>query len=155
MRYAGNGIRYTVYEIRNTGFTFIELLITLAVIAICFLPLMRMFTAGIEQAHEISSLSTARYLAQLGMEELKNSGFTQRQLEETGDIWEPALDNPPYSINGKNWRIQRKVSRGSDPLEVHVLVYEVTEKGVLALNETPVVDLVLLLEDLDWSYPKS
>lgn len=135
----------------RTGFSFIELLITLAIIAICFLPLMRMFTTGIEQVYGLNSISTARYLAQLGMEEMKNSGFTQAQLEETGDAWQPDIDTPPYFINGKYWRIQRKVMRGSDPLEVHVLVYETSEKSTRSANDVPLVDLVTLVEDLDWS----
>jgi len=52
----------------NRAFTFIELLITMAIIAICFLPLMRMFSVSLEQAHELSDTATARYLAQAGME---------------------------------------------------------------------------------------
>jgi len=134
------------------GFTFIELLITLAIIAICFLPLMRMFSGGLDQVHELSESSTARYLAQSGMEQLKNLGFTQVQLSELGDTWEPALEDPAFLINGKMWRVERKVIRGTDPLEIHIRVYQVSDKAQNPYALKPAVDLVLLTEDLDWSY---
>ena len=103
---------------RTNGFTFIELLITLAVIAICFLPLMRMFSVSLEQVYVTEDLTTARYLAQEGMEKVKNLGFTEAQFEDLGDRWEPFLDKPPLELNGKYWRSLRKIVKGTDPLEI-------------------------------------
>lgn len=138
----------------NHGFTFIELLITLAVIAICFLPLMRMFSVSLEQVDVTNDLTTARYLAQEGMEKVKNLGFTEAQLEAIGDVWVPALDRPALEINGRYWRTLRKIVRGADPLEVRILVYQVPGRQSSLVSrqssEKPTVEAVTLVEDLDW-----
>jgi prepilin-type N-terminal cleavage/methylation domain-containing protein len=136
---------------RTNGFTFIELLITLAVIAICFLPLMRMFSVSLEQAYQTSDLTTARYLAQEGMERVKNLGFTEAQLEAIGDVWEPDLDKPALELNGRFWRTLRKIVRGSDPLEIRIQVYQITSKPANQLTGKPIVEVVTLVEDLDWT----
>jgi type II secretory pathway pseudopilin PulG len=136
---------------RTNSFTFIELLITLAVIAICFLPLMRMFSVSLEQVYVTEDLTTARYLAQEGMEKVKNLGFTEAQLEDLGDVWEPALDKPPLEINGKYWRTLRKIVKGTDPLEIRILVYQIADKGTNRLTDKPLVEVVTLMEDLDWT----
>lgn len=137
----------------NKGFTFIELLITLVVIAICFLPLMRMFSVGLEQSYVSSELTTARYLAQEGMENVKNLGFTEVQLQDLGDVWQPPLDEPPLELNDKYWRILRKIKRGSDPLEVRIQVYQeaVSGRTAKARQQKPMVEVVTLIEDLDWT----
>lgn len=120
---------------RTNGVTFIEILITLSVIAICFLPLMHMFSTALEQVYASGGLTTARYLAQEGMERLKNLGLTQAQVEEAGDVIE---------VNEKKWRVARRVMRGSDPLEVRIQVY-------LEKDPKPLVEITSLLEDLDWT----
>lgn len=128
----------------NRGFTFIEILITLAVIAICFLPLMQMFSASLEQVYTSSDLTTGRYLAQEGMERLKNLGLTQAQIEAAGDVLEPPSGEPALDVNGKNWRVARKVLRGTDPLEVRIQVFQDKEPK-------HIVEITSLLEDLDWT----
>lgn len=135
----------------NRGFTFIELLITLAVIAIAFMPLMRMFTVSLEQVREVSDIATARYLAQEGMEKTKNLGFTQRQFEALGNVWEPELNSSPLLLNGRSWRIERKVSRGTDPLQIRVLVYQVGNKPNKMQGNKPLAEVTTMVEDLDWS----
>ena len=148
------------------GFTFIELLITLAVIAICFLPLMQMFSVSLEQVYVTNDLTTARYLVQEGMEKVKNLGFTEAQLEAIGDIWEPALDKPPLELNDRYWRTLRKIVKGTDPLEIRIQVYQIQRSEVRGQksevrsqrsevrgqkSEKPVVEVVTLVEDLDWN----
>jgi prepilin-type N-terminal cleavage/methylation domain-containing protein len=128
----------------DRGFTFIEVLIALALIAICFLPLMQMFLTGLEQTYTSGDLFTARYLSWEGMERLKNLGFTQKQLEEQGDVWEPPAGESPFDLNGKKWRLLRKVIRGTDPLEVRIQVYQEP-------SGKPLIELVTLIEDLDWA----
>lgn len=135
----------------KAGFTFIELLITLAVMAICFLPMMRMFSVGLEQVSLIEDLTTGRYLAQEEIEKVKNLGFTEAQLKDIGDVWEPAWDKPALDLNNKKWRALRRVIKGTAPLEVRAQVYPVTEKTTSAQLGKPVVELVTLVEDLDWS----
>lgn len=130
------------------GFTFIELLIALAVMAICFLPLMRMFTVALEQTREAEDLSVAQGLAREEMERLKNLNFTEAQLESIGDVWQPPLDKPPLILNEKRWRALRKIVKGTSPLEVHILVYEDTQQTGQAVK--PTIELVTLIGDLEW-----
>lgn len=139
---------HTHLHTRN-GFTFIELLITLAVIAICFLPLMRMFSVALEQTREVGDLTTARALAREEMEKFKNLNFTEAQLETIGDVWLPPLDKPALILNERKWRVLRKIVQGSDPLEVHILVYEDAERT--SQDAKPIVELVTLIEDLEWT----
>lgn len=136
----------------NKGFTFIEILLTLTIIAICFLPLMRMFSVSLEQADVSSDLTTARYLAQEGMEATKNLGFTEAQLADLGDIWQPPLDESPLELDGRYWRVLRKVVKGSDPLEIRVQVHKLSKTPAVKAKtqEGPLVEVVTLIEDLDW-----
>ena len=129
------------------GFTFIELLISLAVMAIAFLPLMRMFTGALEQVYTIGDMDTARYLGKEGMEKLRNLNYTKAQISEIGDVWEPPLNKPALEENGRKWRVLRKVFAGTDPLEVRVLVY----REPLLKDSKPIVELVTLIEDLEWT----
>ena len=135
----------------NRGFTFIELLITLAVISICFLPLMNMFSVSLQQTSFVNDITTARYLAQEGMEKVKNLSFTVDQLRKAGDVWEPVWTDPPLNINGHRWRVLRKVVSSSDPLEIHIQVFQEEDLQKNKLRAKPVVDLVTLFEDFDWS----
>ena len=135
----------------NKGFTFIELLITLAVMAICFLPLMQMYTASLEETHVTDELTTARYLAHEGMEKIKNSNYTKAQLKDEGDLWDPPLSQPSVVLIQNQWRVLRKVLPDTDPLEVRIQVFKVQEDKAPEVRVKPVVELVTLLEDLEWS----
>ena len=137
--------RHKIQDAR--GFTFIELLISLAVIAVAFLPLMQMFSAGLEQVYFTSELDTARYLAKEGMEKLKNLALTEAQIKDLGDVWEPALDKPPLELNERKWRILRKVNKDSDPLKVNLLVFH----DPINPDSKPIVEIVTLIEDLEWT----
>lgn len=142
--------RTTNHEPRCAAFTFIELLITLAIIAICFVPLMRMFSVSLEQLYISRDLTTARYLIQEGMEKVKNSGSSEYQIKDLGDIWHPALDQPPLDLNGKKWRVLRKVYDQTDPLEVRIQVFEEHLRKGTGEYSKPVAEMVTLIEDLDW-----
>jgi len=151
IRYLSSQRNNAITPKRNNAFTFIELLITLAVITICFLPLMRMFSVSLEQVYVTEDLTTARYLAQEGMEKVKNLGFTEAQLEDLGDIWEPPLAQPPLELNGKYWRSLRKIVKGTDPLEIRIQVYQITGKPANRQTGKPITEVVTLMEDLDWT----
>ena len=129
------------------GFTFIELLISLAVMAIAFLPLMRMFTGGLEQVYTIGDMDTARYLGKEGMEKLRNLNYTKAQIRDLGDVWDPPKDKPPLEINARKWRVLRKVFAETDPLEVRVLVY----REPMLKDSKPIIELTTLIEDLEWT----
>ena len=132
----------------NKGFTFIELLITLILIGICFLPLMNMFSVSLQQNNQTSDLTIARYLAQEGMEKMKNLHLTVDQLKQSGDVWDPPLKEDPLRIDGKKWRILRKIIL-SQPLEARVEVFR-EEDRLQNDSLKPVVELVTLVEDLEW-----
>ena len=133
-------------NIKN-AFTFIELLISLSVIAIAFVPLMQMFSTALEQVYYVSELNTSRYLAQEGMERLRNLNFTKAQIKELGEVWEPAKDLPALEFNERKWRILRRVNKNSDPLEVRLLVFQ----EPISPTSKPVLELVTLIEDLEWT----
>ncbi len=139
----------SVFECR--GFTFIEILITLAIIAICFLPLMRMYSVGVDQAYATTEMTVARYLAQEGMEKLKNLGFTESQIERMGEVWDPPFEQPPLSLNGKRWRVLRSIAKGTDPLQVRIRVYQITGSANERPTHKPLVELITLIEDIDWT----
>jgi len=135
------------------GFSFIEMLITLSVLSVSFLPLMNMFSTSLLQLNTTDELTTARYLAQEGMERVKNLSFTVEQLRQEGDVWAPPLKEPTVAINGRHFRVLRKIIPGSDsdPLEVRIRVFqeEDVKRGEL---HKPVVEVVTLFEDFDWGY---
>lgn len=133
---------------KSSGFSFIEILIALAVIAIAFLPLMRMYSTALEQAKEAEELSVAQNLAREEMEKIKNLNFTEAQLESLGNIWYPSLESPPLTIGNGKWRTFRKIISGTSPLEVRIMVYNEMSRGSGAKN--PAVELVTLIGDLEW-----
>ena len=130
-------------NLTQKGFTFIELLISLAVMGIAFLPLMQMFTTGMEQIYSISEINTASLLGREAMEKIKNLNFTEAQFKTSGDVWEPPLDKPPLSVNGRKWRIARKIDKYSKPLEVRIQVYSEPMNKV----SKPAVEFVTLFAD--------
>lgn len=143
-------------QITHHGFTFIELLISLAVIAIAFVPLMQMFSTALEESYYVSEMNSSRYLVQEGMEKLKNLNFTKEQLKDLGDVWEPPLDKPALEFNERKWRILRRVNpaplarggvnKNSGPLEVRILVFQ----EPISPATKPTLELVTLIEDLEW-----
>ncbi len=143
----------------SRAFTFIEILITLAIIAVCFLPLMLMFSTSVDNAYLTTELTTARYLAQEGMERVKNLGLTITQLSGllAANPWYPALDEDPIDMTERKWRIKREVA-GADPLEIKISVYRVpANQGLPPYPEPtgdPLVDVMTSVTDLDSWVPQ-
>jgi prepilin-type N-terminal cleavage/methylation domain-containing protein len=131
----------TILDIK--GFTFIELLISLAVMGIAFLPLMQMFTTGLEQIYSIAEINTASLLGREEMEKMKNLNFTEAQLQKMGDVWEPPLNKPPLALNNRKWRVARKIGKDSKPVEVRIQVYA----DPLNKFSKPAVEYVTLFAD--------
>jgi prepilin-type N-terminal cleavage/methylation domain-containing protein len=126
------------------GFTYIELLIALAVIAVLFVPIMQLFSHALYSTASSQNLITAANLARWQMERTKNLNLTKKQWREKGNTFYPDLSEPPFEMNGLKWRIKREMSEGSGPLRVDIGVYN---DGAL---EEPVVSLVTLIEDTIW-----
>ena len=155
----------------GAGFTYIELLITLTVMAVLFVPVMQLFSHSLMASSTSQDLMTATNLARWGMERIKNLNATKKQLSEIGDVMYPPADKEPLELNGMKWRIKRKIKKGSDPLEVRVHVYIVGDKDIVEENEEdvyavitetsdeayveveedkPLMTLVTLIEDMFW-----
>ena len=126
------------------SFTYIELLIALAIIAVLFIPIMQLFSECLHSTGVSRDLVTAVHLARWGMERIKNLNITKSQLKEMGDSLYPAPGEEPLEINGLKWRIKREIVQASDPLEVRVCVFRDAQP------KKPLVILVTLIEDSTW-----
>lgn len=132
---------YKVYS-DQIGFTYIEMLIVIALVAICFVPLLHMFTQSMSEVAQYSDVGTALQLGRNTTELVRNLRLTEAQIESQDIIWTPDQKEPPLLLNGHNWRVKRRSVKGTDPLEVHVEVFHAED-----MNK-PVLELVTLIEDL-------
>ncbi|HLD56311.1 MAG TPA: prepilin-type N-terminal cleavage/methylation domain-containing protein [Candidatus Omnitrophota bacterium] len=126
----------------KAGFTYIEMLVVVTLLALCFVPLLQMFAQSLDEVSQYNDLGTAIQLGREGMEAVKNLRLTEEQIESQETVWTPPEKDKPYEINGKQWRIKRTVVSNTNPLEVHVEVFQ--EQN---LNRS-VIELATLLEDL-------
>ena len=134
---------------KKQGFTYIEILIALTVMAVLFIPMMQLFSYSLYSATVSGDMITAVNLSRLEMEKVKNLNLSKLQLKKQGDVWTPKLEEPPLEINKAKWRILRHLKPDSDPLEVTVEAYVADN-----LNK-PIVSLTTLIEDVIWIEPKS
>ena len=126
------------------GFTFVEILITLAITAVFFVPMMQLFSGAVYSVAISEEKVTAVNLARWEMERVKNLNITKTGLKKTGDLWIPELSEPPFEINNNKWRVLRRIKPESDPLEVSVEVYKSEDL------KTPLASVVTLIEDNIW-----
>lgn len=142
-------------KLSSRGFTFVELLVTISLLAICVIPVLQMFSTCLEQGNLTGDSTSARYFLQQGMERVRNSGYTEKQLENIGDFWDPPLEKPAFAMNKALWRTLRQVKKGSDPLKVTLTVYrEVLDSKGKMVERRRIVDAQTLVEDLDWPQPE-
>ena len=133
---------------KQEGFTFIEILMTLTIIAVLFVPVMQLFSHSMGAAGDSLDLIVATNLAKSEMERTINLNLTKAQLKALGEQINPPLTDPPMAIDKTLWRVRREVVEGSDPLEVRVHVYREADK------EHDVVTLTTLIEDMMWEFVK-
>lgn len=129
--------------IRQRGFTYIEVMITLAIVAVLFIPMMRLFSNGLISSSISGEVITATSLARWEMERVKNLSLTTAQIKAEGDIWTPPMESDPLEVDKTRWRIHRRIS-GDSPLSVKVDVFQAENLKV------PVATLETLLEDSVW-----
>ena len=103
---------------KNSGFTFVELLLTLFILSICFVPLMSMFSTALVEIAYIDDMKIALDLAREEIEKVKNLSLTEKQIKKMGNV-----ASPPVYLNKKVWRAIRVVNQDVSPLQFSVYVY--------------------------------
>ena len=83
----------------NRAFTYIEILIALAVMAVLFVPIMQLFSHTVYSTSVSQDLITATNLAKWEMERVKNLNLTKAQLKEAGNRTYPLEGEPPLVMN--------------------------------------------------------
>ena len=124
------------------GFTYIEMLVVIALVALCFVPILHMFTQSMDEVQQYSDIGTALQLGRETMESVKNFRLTETQIEGQGTVWVPPEKESPLVINGVPWKVKRYAVKNTDPLEIHVEVFRAENL------ERPVLELVTFVEDL-------
>jgi prepilin-type N-terminal cleavage/methylation domain-containing protein len=133
----------------NRAFTYIEILIALAVMAVLFVPIMQLFSHTVYSVSASQDLITATNLAKWEMERIRNLNLTKAQLKEAGDRVYPPEDSPPLEMNSARWRIKAAFASEEGPLEARVSVFR--EEA----PDKPVITLVTLIEDMTWEKIKT
>ena len=138
----------------QSGFTLLEIITALIVIAVAFLPLMRMYTSALEQIEQTSNLTTAKYIAKAAMEKMKNMAVSEGRLLGLKNPIEPPLGEPPYTLNGREWRVEKVVRRTMEgSIKVTVKVYlirkQVSDDDKGFLKSKPVIGISTLIEDYE------
>lgn len=135
---------YALHSKSRKAFTYIELLIALAVMAILIVPVMQLFSHTLSSISSSQGLIVATNLAKWQMERVKNLNFTTKQFQELGTTIYPPLEEEPLEMDNLKWRIETEFVSGSSPLEVRVNVHYAIDMG------KSVVTLVTLIEDMTW-----
>jgi type IV pilus assembly protein PilV len=60
---------------KSKGFTLLEVLLVIIILAAVFFPLLQMFSSGLVVSDEVRGTNTAVILAQQKMEDIKNTAF--------------------------------------------------------------------------------
>ena len=105
--------------IHNRGFTFVEILITLLILAVAVTPLMQLYATAVEQVSYTDDLRTALDLAREEVEKAKNLALTEEQIKQLGNVV-----SPPIRLNQSLWYTVRLINPTASPLELQVLVYQ-------------------------------
>lgn len=119
---------------QEAGFTFVEVLLTLLILAITAVPLLRLYATAVEQTGVVGELRMALDLAREEVEKVKNLALTEDQIKAIGNVV-----SPPMVLNRTLWYTVRVVDTETKPLRVSVYVFRDRLAG------RPVVSLVTVL----------
>lgn len=95
---------------RNSGFTLLEILVTLVILALGVTALSQAFSTGILTSTDIENVDLALNVAQAKLEEIRNTSFAGI-----------ASSGPTADPNFSNFNVTAAVS-GTDPKQVDVTV---------------------------------
>jgi len=119
---------------QEAGFTFVEVLLTLLILAITTVPLLRLYATAVEQAGVVGEFRVALDLAREEVEKVKNLALTEDQIKAIGNVV-----SPPIVLNRTLWYTVRVVDAEATPLRLSVYVFRDQLAG------RPVVSLVTVL----------
>lgn len=128
-------------RIKRHGFTFVEIILAITVMAIAFMPILNLFTTAVEQINLTNELSSALNLGREGMEMVRNLNLPVERLEQQQETYYPPYQEPPILLNHIEWRIHTVMHTGTRPLQVDV---RVLREG----SDTPILEFTTLFEDL-------
>lgn len=118
----------------RAGFTFVEILLTLVILAVSSVPLMQLFSTAVEQAGTVDEIRAALDLSREEIEKIKNLALTEKQIKELGNVV-----SPPILLNRTVWFTARVVDPEKEPLTVTVYVFRDS------LATRPIVSLVTVI----------
>lgn len=96
---------------KKSGFTLLEILITLVILTVGVISLVWMFSTGMFASTDIENVDLALNIAQAKMEEVKDTAFAS--LADSG---------PTADANFSNFDVTVNVAEGDDPMQVDVTV---------------------------------
>src|SRR3989338_5701241 len=98
------------------GFTYLEMLAVVTIVALCFVPLLRMFAQSVDEVLQYSELGTAVQLGRDQMEHVRNLRMSEDQMMNRGEVWIPSEKEPPQIVNKIKWRIKREPVSGTNQI---------------------------------------
>ena len=130
LRYARNGLAMTGFF----GFTFVEILLTLVILAVAAVPMMRLYATAVEQVGTVDQIRTALDLGREEIEKIKNLALTEEQIKALGNVV-----SPPIFLNRTVWFTVRVVDPDATPLKVSVYVFRDSLAGRAVVNFVTVI----------------
>lgn len=124
----------------SRGFTLLEILVAITVLAILLLPLFSVLTGGLRKEASLNEVQTALKIAQDAMERVLDTQVKKADIRD---------EEAQVLVGGTTYRVVRDAvdgresdepALGTDPLEVWVRVYKGQEAA-------PLAELVTLKED--------
>ena len=116
--------------------------------------MMQLFSNAMDATNTSRDLITAVSLARWEMERAKNVGVSTTRLKTLGDTVWPPTEEPPLTLNGRDWRVYRLLTPESNPLEVTVEARRLSAVPNTAQageqEAKAIVRLVTLITDTFW-----
>ncbi len=119
---------------RRNGFTFVEILLTLLILAVAAAPMMQLFATAVEQSGTVDEFRDALDLVREEVEKVKNLALTEDQIKSLGNVV-----SPPIFLNRTVWFLVRIIDPDVSPLKVTVFAFRDS------LATRPVVSVVTIV----------